>query len=104
MYLDLEHLYIVLDGSNIANHKPSNKKKAKFNNLEITRGYLQDLKNLYSFKWEIIVDASLMLILSSLGSISLFVSASLNAFKYSRFVKIAIIIQIAKNAITIMLI
>jgi len=55
----LDKIYIIVDGSNIAFSKRTQKKKAKFQNLETINKYLSTLKKLFPIKWEIIVDASL---------------------------------------------
>ena len=55
----MDKIYIVVDGSNVAFHKRTSKKKAKFSNLEIIKKYLERLSDEFPVVWEIIVDATL---------------------------------------------
>jgi len=52
-------LYIIIDGSNVAFHKRTHKKKARFQNLQILINFLRYLEKKYPIRWDIIIDASL---------------------------------------------
>lgn len=55
----MDNFNIISDGSNIAFHRKTPKKKAKFQNLVILKNYLNNLKELFPIEWEIVVDATL---------------------------------------------
>ena len=55
----MDKLYIMVDGSNVALSRRTNKKKAKFHNLELIIELLRKLEKIHSIEWEIVVDASL---------------------------------------------
>lgn len=55
----MDNFYILSDGSNIALHRKTPKKKAKFQNLVILKKYVNELKELFPIEWEIVVDATL---------------------------------------------
>ena len=55
----MDKVYIIVDGSNIAFYKRTQKKKAKYNNLEIIKHFLIELSKKFPIRWEIVVDASL---------------------------------------------
>ena len=55
----MDNFNIIPDGSNVAFHRKTHKKKAKFQNLVILKKFLKDLKSSFPIDWEIAVDASL---------------------------------------------
>ena len=55
----MDKVFIIVDGSNIAFYKRTHNKKAKYNNLEIVKDFLQDLSKNFPICWEIVIDASL---------------------------------------------
>ena len=59
MSAKLDILYVIVDGSNIALSRRTNKKKGKIENLELIISLLRNLEQSRPIKWEIIIDATL---------------------------------------------
>ncbi len=56
---NLDKFSIIIDGSNIALHKKTQNKKARYKNFTILIAFLKKLQKRFPIRWELVVDASL---------------------------------------------